>query len=72
MILRAAAAHPNVPRDDIQMLLWAILSRTRVSEMPPKLQAAATRVLPAAEINSINVSGLQALDIADRTHCFEA
>jgi hypothetical protein len=69
-ILRASQAHPNVPRDDIQMLLWAILSRSRVSEMPPKLQAAARALLPAAEINAINVSGLQVIDVADRTRLF--
>lgn len=69
-ILRSSAAHPNVPRDDIQMLLWAILSRTRVSDMPPKLQAAARTLLPAAELNAINVNGLQVIDVADRTRLF--
>jgi hypothetical protein len=69
-ILRNTAAQPQIPRGDIQMLLWAILSRTRVSEMPPKLQAAARALLPASEINAINVSGLQVLDAADRTNLF--
>ena len=69
-ILRSAARHPNVPRGDIQTLLWAILSRTRVSEMPPALQAAARALLPAAEINAINASGFQAIDIAERTQLF--
>ena len=69
-ILRTAAAHPRIPRNDIQMLLWAILSRSRVSEMPPALQAAARTLLPASEINDINVSGLQVLDVAERTRLF--
>lgn len=69
-ILRVAAAHPNIPQSDIQMLLWAMLSRTRVSEMPPKLQAAARVLLPASEIRALNVSGQQALDLADRTRLF--
>ena len=69
-ILRASAAHPNVPQGDIQMLLWAMLSRTRVSDMPAKLQAAARALLPASEINSINVSGFQVFDAASRTRLF--
>ena len=71
-ILRASARHPNIPRGDIQMLLWAILSKTRVSEMPPKMQAAARALLPASEINAINVSGLQVMNVADRTRLFRS
>lgn len=69
-ILRGSAAHPNVPRGDIQMLLWAILSRTRVNDMPPKLQAAARALLPASEINAVNANGFQILDAASRTQLF--
>lgn len=69
-ILRSSAQHPNVPQSDIQMLLWAILSKTRVSEMSPKLQAAARALLPAGEIDAINVNGLQVMGIADRTRLF--
>jgi hypothetical protein len=72
IILRGASAHPNIPREDIQLLLWAILARTRVSEMPPKLQAAARAMLPAGEINAISVDGLQVIDVADRTNLFRS
>lgn len=72
IILRAASAHPNVPQGDIQMLLWAILARTRVSEMPPTLQAAARVLLPASELNAISVDGLQVINIADRTNLFRS
>ena len=69
-ILRNTHAHPRIPQGDVQMLLWAILSKTRVSEMPPRLQAAARALLPAAEINAINVNGLQAMELAERTRLF--
>ncbi len=59
--------HPEIPRGDAQMLLWAILSRTRVSAMPPKLQAAARVLLPASEIRAINANGLNVLAVAERT-----
>ena len=71
-ILRNAHAHPNIPRGDIQMLLWAILSRTSVNDMPPKLQAAARALLTAGEINAVNVNGLQVIDVADRTNLFRS
>ena len=69
-ILRVSNAHPNIPQGDIQLLLWAMLSRTRVGDMPPKLQVAARALLPAAEVNALNVSGLQAMDLAERTRLF--
>jgi len=69
-ILRSSVRYPNIPRGDIQMLLWAILSKTRVADMPPRLQSAARALLPASEINSINVNGLQVMDLADRTRLF--
>ncbi len=69
-ILRNTSAHPRIPRGDVQMLLWAILSRTPVTEMPPALQAAARALLPASEINAINVSALEVLDVASRTQLF--
>lgn len=71
-ILRRTSAFPRIPQGDVQMLLWAILSRTRVSDMPPKLQTAARALLPAAEINAINASGQQVLSIADRTRLFRS
>jgi hypothetical protein len=69
-ILRTSVRYPKIAREDIQMLLWAILSRTRVSDMPPKLQSSARALLPASEINSLNVTGAQALDVASRTRLF--
>lgn len=66
-ILQNTVRHPQVPRDDAQMLLWAILSRVRVSAMAPKLQNAARALLPPNEIRAINASGLDMLAAAERT-----
>jgi hypothetical protein len=67
VILSATVKHPEIPRGDAQMLLWAILSRVRVSTMPAKLQAAARALLPASEIRAINANGLDLLAAAERT-----
>ncbi len=69
-ILAASVKHPEVGRGDVQMLLWAILSRVRVSDMAPKLQAAARVLLPASEIRAINANGLGVLAAAERTRLF--
>jgi len=66
-ILAGTVRHPEIPRGDAQMLLWAILSRVRVSDMNPKLQAAARALLPANEIRAINASGLDLLTATERT-----
>lgn len=66
-ILSATVKHPEIPRGDTQMLLWAILSRVRVSTMPAKLQAAARALLPASEIRALNANGLDLLAAAERT-----
>ena len=69
-ILSAMVKHPEIPRGDAQMLLWAILSRVRVSAMPPRLQVAARVLLPASEIRAINANGLGVLAAAERTRLF--
>ncbi len=69
-ILSGTVRHPEVPRGDVQMLLWAILSRVRVSDMKPSLQAAARALLPAGEIRAINATGLDVLAAAERTRLF--
>jgi len=69
-ILAGTVRHPQIPRGDVQMLLWAILSRVRVSDMKPSLQAAARALLPAGEIRAINATGLDVLAAAERTRLF--
>ncbi len=69
-ILGGTVRHPEVPRGDVQMLLWAILSRVRTSDMPPALQLAARLLLPASEIRAINANGFDVLAAAERTRLF--
>jgi hypothetical protein len=66
-ILAGTVKHPEIPRGDVQMLLWAILSRVRVSDMQPRLQAAARALLPPGEVRAINANGLDVLAAAERT-----
>lgn len=44
-IVRNSVQHPEVGQHDIQLLLWAILSRTKLQDMSPQLQRAAASLL---------------------------
>ena len=53
-ILQNAVAHPEIPQQDIQVLLWSILARTRIADMPRKTQLTAARLLTPAELVTLN------------------
>lgn len=44
-IVRNSVQHPDIAQRDVQLLLWAILARTRPQDLSPQLQAAAVRLL---------------------------
>ncbi|MCG8276064.1 hypothetical protein [Stenotrophomonas sp. NLF4-10] len=44
-IVRNSVQHPEIEQRDIQLLLWAILARTRLQDMSPQLQRAAASLL---------------------------
>jgi len=57
-ILQDAVAHPEIPQQDIQVLLWAILARTRIGDMPRKTQVTAARLLTPAQLLDLNGGAL--------------
>jgi hypothetical protein len=57
-ILRGSAAHPEIPQRDIQVLLWAIIARTKPSDMPREMQATAARRLTREEIAQLEGGAL--------------
>jgi len=46
--------HPEVPQEDVQMLIWGIQSKTQFSKMPRNVQRAATKLLSPGEIRQID------------------
>jgi hypothetical protein len=67
-ILQRASQHPKLPQDDIQVLLWGVLARARLSEMDPDARAAADVLLSDAERREVNggALGLVPRDAIDR------
>jgi len=57
-ILQRSFAHPEIPQRDIQVLLWAIIARTKISDMPHEMQQTATKLLTAEELFRINGGAL--------------
>jgi len=69
-ILSASVAHPEIAQSDIQMLLWAILSRSKIATMPAKMQATAHALLSASDIRAIDLDALDLINAAERTRLF--
>lgn len=53
-ILSRANDHPEIPQQQIQLLLWAIIARLQLSEMSPELQATASALLTPKERFELN------------------
>ncbi len=57
-VLRRAGKHPEIPQHDIQTLLWAITSRTKIKDLSPDIRRAANKLLTRSEINRLNGGAL--------------
>ena len=53
-ILQRSFAHPEIPQQDIQVFLWAILSRTKISDMSNEMQQTAATLLTPEELFRVN------------------
>jgi len=57
-ILTRLYRHPDITQEDVQSLIWAVLSRTKFSSLPRDLQAVAARLLPPADIAALEASAV--------------
>lgn len=57
-ILQRSVDHPEVSQSNIQALLWAILVRTKISEMSGEMQLTAKKLLSPEEIFELNGGAL--------------
>ena len=58
-IIRRSFDHPEISQREIQLLLWAIISYTKLSDMSRERQLTATKLLTRQEISEINSQSLQ-------------
>lgn len=57
-ILKNSINYPEIPQEDIQSLVWAVLARSKFSEMSKEMQAVARKVLSDDQIKTINGGAL--------------
>jgi len=62
-VLRNSVSRPDIEQRDIQVLIWAILARTKFEDLRPRLQAVAAALLTREQLASLNRS---AMDIVPR------
>jgi len=60
-LLKEATRRPEVAREDLQSLVWAIASGTRYRSLPDHLRALAEKLLPEGELLLLGKSYLQAV-----------
>lgn len=57
-IIEGSFVHQDIPQRDIQTLLWAIIARTRISDMSREKQVICGRLLSAKDIMELNGGAL--------------
>ena len=60
-ILQNSVGHREIPQQEIQVLLWAILARTSLHQMPRPAQAAAARLLTPGELLELGGASFRAV-----------
>lgn len=53
-ILKVSASKPQIPQRDVQVLLWAIIAKSKFKDMAGKLKLTASLLLTAQEILELN------------------
>lgn len=56
-VLERSHAHPELPQEDIQQLLWAMLSRAPYSQLDSEIQHAASTLFTRDEIREVEALG---------------
>ena len=57
-ILQNSVSHREIPQRNIQVLIWAVLARTKISNMSREAQLAAAKLLTPEEILEVNGGAL--------------
>ena len=57
-VLHRSAARPGIDQQEVQALLWAILSRTKLRDMAPEMQAVAAQLMTPKQISRVNGGAL--------------
>jgi hypothetical protein len=57
-IVRSSVFHPDIAQRDIQVLLWAIIARSKFEDLPTPLKVTAAKLLNTRQLASLNRNAL--------------
>ena len=60
-IVRGSVNKPNIPQHDVQVLLWAIIARSKFEDLDTRLKETASRLLTPRQLASLNRTALDLL-----------
>jgi hypothetical protein len=69
--LRKSVRYPKIPQSLVQSLIWGILARTKIKDMPVKMKLAAAKLLTLKEIYTVNGGALGLIPERVRKRAFE-
>ncbi len=69
-VLQGTYKHPEIPQKDVQVLLWAIIARTKLSDMSQKMQVTAAKLLTPKEMFELNGGALELVPKQERDKAF--
>lgn len=52
-VLKQIELHPDVPQENVQQLLWAVVQGTEFEKMPAPMQQTAARILPKESLSAL-------------------
>jgi len=69
-VLQRSVAHSEIPQTTVQSLIWGILARAKIADMPASLKIAAARLLTAKEIFIVDGGALGLIPRALKEEAF--
>jgi len=57
-VLRKSAINPKIPQSMVQSLIWGILARTKIKDMPLKMKLASAKLMTPKELYTVNGGAL--------------
>ena len=70
-VLQGSYVHPEIPQKDVQVLIWAIIARTKISDMSQEMQKTAARLLTPQELFEVNGGALGLVPQSERDKAFD-
>ena len=62
-ILQRTVARPDIPQQDVQLLIWAVLAKASFTDLSPRLKVVAGQLLSPADVARLQTGSLRELSV---------